>query len=92
MQAQPSVKGAARLGLVRCRAPVCCQRVKASAACSRRISRILRLKRGPNRRQQLDTTGTSADNVFAKEAEVEKLHAKIGQLLVERDFLAKASG
>jgi len=24
--------------------------------------------------------------------EVEKLHAKIGQLLVERDFLAKASG
>jgi transposase len=26
------------------------------------------------------------------EAEVEKLHAKIGQLLVERDFLAKASG
>ena len=28
----------------------------------------------------------------AAEAEVEKLHAKIGQLLVERDFLAKASG
>jgi transposase len=28
----------------------------------------------------------------ATEAEVEKLHAKIGQLLVERDFLAKASG
>jgi transposase len=28
----------------------------------------------------------------AVEAEVEKLHAKIGQLLVERDFLAKASG
>jgi transposase len=26
------------------------------------------------------------------ETEVEKLHAKIGQLLVERDFLAKASG
>ena len=26
------------------------------------------------------------------EAEVEKLHAKIGQLLVERDFLARASG
>jgi len=25
-------------------------------------------------------------------AEVEKLHAKIGQLVVERDFLAKASG
>jgi transposase len=28
----------------------------------------------------------------ATEAEVEKLHAKIGQLLVERDFLARASG
>jgi transposase len=26
------------------------------------------------------------------ESDVEKLHAKIGQLLVERDFLAKASG
>ena len=28
----------------------------------------------------------------ASDAEVEKLHAKIGQLVVERDFLAKASG
>jgi transposase len=28
----------------------------------------------------------------AREGEVEKLHAKIGQLLVERDFLAKAFG
>ena len=28
----------------------------------------------------------------ASEAEIEKLHAKIGQLVVERDFLAKASG
>jgi transposase len=27
-----------------------------------------------------------------RDGEVEKLHAKIGQLLVERDFLAKASG
>ncbi len=27
-----------------------------------------------------------------KDAQVEKLHAKIGQLLVERDFLAQASG
>jgi transposase len=27
-----------------------------------------------------------------REEDVEKLHAKIGQLLVERDFLAKASG
>ena len=28
----------------------------------------------------------------AREGEVEKLHAKIGQLVVERDFLSKASG
>ena len=28
----------------------------------------------------------------SSEAEVEKLHAKIGQLVVERDFFVKASG
>ena len=28
----------------------------------------------------------------AREGEVDKLHAKIGQLVVERDFLSKASG
>ena len=28
----------------------------------------------------------------AGDAELEKLHAKIGQLVLERDFLAKASG
>ena len=33
-----------------------------------------------------------ADAKQHNEAEVEKLHAKIGQLVVERDFLAKASG
>ena len=27
-----------------------------------------------------------------KDGEIERLHAKIGQLVVERDFLAKASG
>ena len=32
------------------------------------------------------------ESAKASEAEVEKLHAKIGQLLVERVFLAKASG
>ena len=39
-------------------------------------------------------SGKSAAEESARtsEAEVEKLHAKIGQLLVERDFLAKASG
>ena len=35
---------------------------------------------------------TAQEAAKAAEAEVEKLHAKIGQLLVERDFLAKASG
>ena len=39
-------------------------------------------------------SGKSAAQESGKvaEVEVEKLHAKIGQLLVERDFLAKASG
>ncbi len=32
------------------------------------------------------------ESAQASEAEVDKLHAKIGQLLVERDFLAKVSG
>lgn len=32
------------------------------------------------------------ESARAGETEVEKLHVKIGQLLVERGFLAKASG
>ena len=32
----------------------------------------------------------AADAQVGREAEVTKLHAKIGQLVVERDFLAKA--
>ena len=35
-------------------------------------------------------TGDAARS--ASESEVEKLHAKIGQLVIERDFLAKAFG
>jgi transposase len=35
---------------------------------------------------------TAEETARSSEAEIEKLHAKIGQLLVERDFLAKASG
>ena len=34
----------------------------------------------------------AAETAKAVEADVEKLHAQIGKLLVERDFLAKASG
>ena len=36
--------------------------------------------------------GGDQGSTAASEAEIEKLHAKIGQLVVERDFLAKASG
>jgi len=32
-----------------------------------------------------------SDDARASEAEIEKLHSKIGQLVVERDFLANAS-
>ena len=37
-------------------------------------------------------SGRTEVKEVAREGEVEKLHAKIRQLLVERDFLAKASG
>ena len=37
-------------------------------------------------------SGRPAGKEAAREEELEKLHAKIGQLLVERDFLAKGSG
>jgi transposase len=36
--------------------------------------------------------GAAQGAAKSSEAEVEKLHAKIGPLVVERDFLAKASG
>jgi transposase len=36
--------------------------------------------------------GVGVEAAAAREREVEKLHAKIGQLTVERDFLAKRSG
>jgi transposase len=36
--------------------------------------------------------GKAAAGEAVREGELEKLHAKIGQLVVERDFLAKASG
>ena len=37
-------------------------------------------------------SGKSEAAQAASEADVARLHAKIGQLVVERDFLAKASG
>jgi transposase len=36
--------------------------------------------------------GVGRDGEEVREREIEKLHAKIGQLTVERDFLAKRSG
>lgn len=37
-------------------------------------------------------SGRAEAKAAEKDGEIEKLHAKIGQLVVERDFLAKASG
>ncbi len=37
-------------------------------------------------------SGKAEANAAEKECQIEKLHTKIGQLVVERDFLAKASG
>jgi len=36
--------------------------------------------------------GVGRDEQEVREREIEKLHAKIGQLTVERDFLARRSG
>ncbi|HLK80932.1 MAG TPA: transposase [Xanthobacteraceae bacterium] len=36
--------------------------------------------------------GGNAEGVAGQEREIEWLHAKIGQLIVERDFLARRSG
>ena len=36
--------------------------------------------------------GAGQDGEASRDREIEKLHAKIGQLIVERDFLAKRSG
>ena len=36
--------------------------------------------------------GVGRDAEVGREREIEKLHAKIGQLTVERDFLARRSG
>lgn len=37
-------------------------------------------------------SGKAEASEASREADVERLHAKIGQLVVERDFLAKAFG
>ena len=37
-------------------------------------------------------SGKAEVNAAEKDSQIEKLHTKIGQLVVERDFLAKASG
>jgi len=37
-------------------------------------------------------SGKANRNEAAGEAQIKELHAKIGQLTIERDFLARASG
>jgi transposase len=37
-------------------------------------------------------SGVGRDAECGREREIEKLHAKIGELIVERDFLSKRSG
>lgn len=37
-------------------------------------------------------SGRAEAKDVAREGELDRLHAKIGQLVVERDFLAKVSG
>jgi transposase len=37
-------------------------------------------------------SGAGQDAEAGRDREIEKLHAKIGQLIVERDFLARRSG
>jgi len=37
-------------------------------------------------------SGRAEAKEAAREGELDRLHAKIGQLVVERDFLAKVSG
>jgi transposase len=49
------------------------------------------------KRQAIDNmaatfSGVTERNSKTEEAQIKELHAKIGQLTVERDFLAKASG
>ena len=48
-------------------------------------------KRQAIERMSATFSGAGEAAKVASDAEVDKLHAKIGQLLVERDFLAKAS-
>jgi transposase len=42
--------------------------------------------------EQAARAGVGRESEEAREREIEKLHAKIGQLTVERDFLARRSG
>lgn len=42
--------------------------------------------------QSADVFGASQDARKGNEADIEKLHAKIGQLALENDFLSKALG
>jgi hypothetical protein len=65
--------------------------------CSRRWLGHTRRQRGRSPQQAIDNLSTVFEQKSdcapkTRDAEVEKLHAKIGRLVVERDFLAKAFG
>ncbi len=49
-------------------------------------------KQLPEQAARAFETGVGRDAETAREREIEKLHAKIGQLTVERDFFARRSG
>ncbi len=75
-------------------------RLRQSAASGRFRSRSTKHQLHPNqitqwKRQAVENLAKALDDKASdaqvgREAEVTKLHAKIGQLVVERDFLAKA--
>jgi transposase len=44
------------------------------------------------KKQLLDQAARGGGDAVGRDREVERLHAKIGQLIVERDFLARRSG
>jgi hypothetical protein len=64
--------------------------------CPRQQSNISTRTWAVTKKQAIDKLSTlfaqKSDVGKTPDAEVEKLHAKIGQLVVERDFLAKAFG
>jgi len=64
----------------------------AKIGCNRRCYRTAWKKQLQEQATRAFDPGVGRDAEADREREIEKLHAKIGQLTVERDFLAKRSG